>query len=77
MTTSGWARPACAGLCWRRWSALIWWLQPNGRTWDHPHLLGEIRHGDPGASEPIRFGASPAPATLHAARVLFDPAFHF
>jgi uncharacterized protein (TIGR03032 family) len=67
-----------------------WWLQPDGRTWDHPHLLGEIRHGDPGASEPIRFGASPAPAmlldgvflaaragTLQAAGVRFDPAFPF
>ena len=41
-----------------------WWLQPDGRTWDHPHLLGEIRHGDPGASVPIRFGSSPAPAML-------------
>jgi uncharacterized protein (TIGR03032 family) len=67
-----------------------WWLQPDGRTWDHPHLLGEIRHGDPGASEPIRFGPSPAPAmlldgvflaaragTLQAAGVRFDPAFPF
>jgi uncharacterized protein (TIGR03032 family) len=67
-----------------------WWLQPDGRTWDHPHLLGEIRHGDPGASEPIRFGPSPAPAmlldgvflaaragTLQSAGVRFDPAFPF
>ena len=67
-----------------------WWLQPDGRTWDHPHLVGEIRHGDPGASEPIRFGASPAPAmlldgvflsaragTLQAAGVRFDPTFPF
>lgn len=67
-----------------------WWLQPDGRTWDHPHLVGTIRHGDPGASEPIRFGASPAPAmlldgvflaaragTLQAAGVRFDPAFPF
>jgi len=67
-----------------------WWLQPDGRTWDHPHLLGEIHHGDPGASEPIRFGPSPAPAilldgvflaaragTLQAAGVRFDPAFPF
>ena len=41
-----------------------WWLQPDGRTWDHPHLLGEIRHGDPDASEPIRFGPGPAEAAL-------------
>ncbi|MFM7646759.1 MAG: DUF4915 domain-containing protein, partial [Cyanobium sp.] len=67
-----------------------WWLQPDGRTWDHPHLLGEIRHGDPGASEPIRFGPSPAPAmlldgvflaaragALQAAGVRFGPAFPF
>jgi len=67
-----------------------WWLQPDGRSWDHPHLLGEISHGDPAASEPIRFGPSPAPAmlldgvflaaragTLQAAGVSFDPAFPF
>ncbi|MFM9101189.1 MAG: hypothetical protein ACKOPS_07580, partial [Cyanobium sp.] len=65
-----------------------WWLQPDGRTWDHPHLLGAISHGDPQASEPIRFGPSPAQATLldgvflaaragtlQAAGVRFDPAF--
>ncbi|MEB3320149.1 MAG: DUF4915 domain-containing protein, partial [Cyanobium sp.] len=67
-----------------------WWLQPDGRTWDHPHLVGQIRHGDPGASEAIRFGPSPAEArlldgvflaaragTLQRAGVRFDPSFAF
>jgi hypothetical protein len=39
-------------------------------------LVVTIRHGDPGASEPIRFGPSPAPAHLLDG-VRFDPAFPF
>ena len=67
-----------------------WWLQPDGSTWVHPHLVGGIRHGDPGASEAIRFGPSPAEAslldgvflaaragTLQRAGVRFDPSFPF
>lgn len=29
-----------------------WWLQPDGRSWDPPHLVGEIRHGDPLRDQP-------------------------
>lgn len=68
-----------------------WCWKPDG-SWDTPHLVGQICHGDPRTSHPSLYGPTPAPASLLdgvflAARaevlqrggVRFDPrfAFHF
>jgi tetratricopeptide (TPR) repeat protein len=41
-----------------------WWLDPETGTWDHPHLVGQLRHGDPDSSLLNTYGPSPAPALL-------------
>jgi len=71
---------------------VCWWLRPGDGAWDHPHLVGAIRHGDDRHSTAAHYGPSPAPAVLldgvalaaragvlQAAGVRFDPqlAFHF
>jgi protein O-GlcNAc transferase len=67
-----------------------WWLDPETGTWDHPHLVGQLRHGDPDASLLNTYGPSPAPAVLldgvflagragvlRRAGLAFDPRFPF
>lgn len=69
-----------------------WWLDPATGAWDHPHLVGCLRHGSPEASHTQPYGASPAPARqldgvflaarasrLRGAGLRFDPLlpFHF
>ncbi|MFN7229792.1 MAG: TIGR03032 family protein [Synechococcaceae cyanobacterium] len=76
----------------RRPGQVCWWLRPGDGAWDHPHLVGGIRHGDDRRSSASRYGPSPAPAALldgvalaaragvlQAAGVRFDPDldFHF
>ena len=41
-----------------------WWIDPDTGTWDHPHLVGQLRHGDPESSLLNSYGPSPAPAVL-------------
>ena len=69
-----------------------WWLDPKTGTWDHPHLVGQLRHGDPESSLLNPYGPTPAPAlllngvfmagragVLRRAGLAFDPQlpFHF
>jgi protein O-GlcNAc transferase len=69
-----------------------WWLDPETGTWDHPHLVGQLRHGDPETSLLNTYGPTPAPAVLldgvflagragvlRRAGLVFDPQlpFHF
>ena len=69
-----------------------WWLQADGRSWDHPQLVGQLRHGTPEAAELQTYGPSPADAALldgvflagraavlRSAGLRFDPQlpFHF
>ena len=77
----------------RRVSLLqAWWLDPETGTWDHPHLVGQLRHGDPESSLLDTYGPTPAPAALldgvflagragvlRRAGLAFDPQlpFHF
>ncbi len=69
-----------------------WWLQADGRSWDHPQLVGQLRHGTPEAAELQTYGPTPADAALldgvflagraavlRSAGLRFDPQlpFHF
>jgi protein O-GlcNAc transferase len=69
-----------------------WWLEPRTGSWDHPHLVGQLRHGDPESSLLNTYGPTPAPAVLldgvflagragvlRRAGLAFDPQlpFHF
>jgi predicted O-linked N-acetylglucosamine transferase (SPINDLY family) len=41
-----------------------WWLNADGSGWDHPQLVGALRHGRPEAAQLQTYGPSPAPAAL-------------
>ena len=41
-----------------------WWLKVEGSGWDHPHLVGGLRHGTPKDSRLDTYGPSTAPAAL-------------
>ncbi len=41
-----------------------WWLNADGTGWDHPQLVGVLRHGRPEAAQLQTYGPSPAPAAL-------------
>lgn len=41
-----------------------WWIDPDTGTWDHPHLVGQLRLGEPQTSILNTYGPSPAPAVL-------------
>lgn len=43
---------------------LAWWLNPTTGAWDHPHLVGHLRHGGPEGAIPQPYGPSPAAAAL-------------
>ncbi|MEB3316778.1 MAG: tetratricopeptide repeat protein [Cyanobacteriota bacterium] len=53
-----------AGNSRRRPGQRAWWLDPATGAWDHPHLVGALRHGQPQASQPQTYGPSPAAAAL-------------
>ena len=53
-----------AGNGWRVSLQQAWWLDPQTGTWDHPHLVGQLRHGDPESSLLNTYGPTPAPAAL-------------
>lgn len=42
----------------------VWWRNPADGAWDHPHLVGHIRFGNPDAALDQPYGPSPAPAAL-------------
>jgi hypothetical protein len=67
-----------------------WCCLPNSPIWDHDHLVGQIRHGDPHTSHRTVFGPTPASAllldgvflaaragTLQRSGVRFDEQFDF
>ena len=41
-----------------------WWLHPDTGAWDHPNLVGRLRHGCPEAFTPQTYGPTPAAAAL-------------
>ncbi|MCX5948208.1 MAG: tetratricopeptide repeat protein [Cyanobacteria bacterium] len=41
-----------------------WWLNADGSGWDHPQLVGALRHGRPEAAQLQTYCPSPAPAAL-------------
>ncbi len=41
-----------------------WWLNVDGSGWDHPQLVGALRHGRPEDAQLQTYGPSPAPAAL-------------
>ena len=41
-----------------------WWLNPADGSRDHPHVVGQIKHGSPEAALLQAYGPSPAPAAL-------------
>lgn len=75
----------------RRLHGQQWWLhRADGSGWDHPHLVGALRHGRPEAAQLQTYGPSPAPAVLldgvflagragvlRRAGLRFDPDFPF
>ncbi len=49
----------------RRLHGQQWWLhRADGSGWDHPQLVGALRHGRPEAAQLQTYGPSPAPAVL-------------